>query len=131
ASVLADDPLRAVQSLPGVTSNNDFSSEFSVRGAPFSRVGLFFDGILLHAPVHTTDGQADNGSLTIFNGDLTSDMTLYQGGWPVRYSDRTAGILAVDSREGSREMIQGQINTSASNTGDTCVGRWNARKGGT
>ena len=51
ASVLADDPLRAVQSLPGVTSNNDFSSEFSLRGAPFDRIGLYLDGVLLHSPV--------------------------------------------------------------------------------
>jgi len=115
ASVLADDPLRAVQSLPGVTSNNDFSSEFSLRGAPFSRIGLYLDGILLHAPFHTTDGQADNGSLTIFNGDLTDDITLYQGAWPVRYSDRTAGILAVESREGSRQEIQGRFSASSSN----------------
>src|SRR5204862_3766912 len=106
ASVLADDPLKAVESVPGVTSNNDFSSEFSLRGAPFSRIGLYLDGILLHAPFHTTDGQADNGSLTIFNGDLTDDITLYQGAWPVRYSNRTAGILAVESREGSRQEIQ-------------------------
>src|SRR6202043_3823001 len=109
ASVLADDPLRAVQSLPGVTSNNDFSSQFSIRGAPFSRVGLYLDGVLLHSPFHTTDGQADNGSLTIFNGDLTDEMTLYQGAWPVRYSDRTAGILAVDTRPGRREGFQGQF----------------------
>src|SRR5436190_2231813 len=117
ASVLADDPLRAVQGLPGVTSNNDFSSEFSIRGAAFDRVGLYLDGVLLHAPVHTTDGQADNGSLTIFNGDLTQDMTLYQGAWPGRYSDRTAGIVAVESRDGSREDIEGQASASASNAG--------------
>jgi hypothetical protein len=117
ASVLADDPLRAVQSLPGVTSNNDFDSEFSLRGAPFDRVGLYLDGVLLHAPFHTTDGQADNGSLTIFNGDLTDDMTLYEGAWPVRYSDRTAGILAVDTREGNRQQIQGRLTASASNAG--------------
>ncbi|MCU1338707.1 MAG: TonB-dependent receptor [Bryobacterales bacterium] len=117
ASVLADDPLRAVQSLPGVTSNNDFSSEFSLRGAPFNRIGLYLDGVLLHAPFHTTDGQADNGSLTIFNGDTTDDMTLYEGAWPVRYSDRTAGILAVDTREGNRQQIQGRLSASASNAG--------------
>jgi len=117
ASVLADDPLRAVQSLPGVTSNNDFDSEFSLRGAPFARVGLYLDGVLLHAPFHTTDGQADNGSLTIFNGDTTDDMTLYEGAWPVRYSDRTAGILAVDTREGNRQQIQGRLSASASNAG--------------
>ena len=115
ASVLADDPLRAVQSVPGVTSNDDFSSEFSVRGAPFDRIGLYLDGVLLHSPFHTTDGQADNGSLTIFNGDLTDDMTLYEGAWPVRYSDRTAGILAVETREGSRQQLRTQLSASASN----------------
>ena len=73
--------------------------------------------MLLHAPFHTTDGQADNGSLTIFNGDLTDDMTLYQGAWPVRYSDRTAGILAVDTRQGNREKIRSQFSASASNAG--------------
>src|SRR5262245_32115807 len=117
ASVLADDPLKAVESVPGVTSNNDFSSEFSLRGAPFSRVGLYLDWILLHSPFHTTDGQADNGSLTIFNGDTTEDMTLYEGAWPVRYADRTAGILAVETRDGSREKVQGQFAASASNAG--------------
>jgi hypothetical protein len=37
-SVLADDPLRAVQNLPGVSSNNDFDARFSLRGADFSRI---------------------------------------------------------------------------------------------
>jgi hypothetical protein len=117
ASVLADDPLRAVQSLPGVTSNNDFDSEFSLRGAPFDRIGLYLDGVLLHSPFHTTDGQSGDGSLTIFNGDMTDDMTLYEGAWPVRYSDRTAGILAVDTREGNRQELQGRLEASASNAG--------------
>ena len=130
ASVLADDPLRAVQNLPGVTSNNDFSSEFSVRGAPFSRVGLYLDGVLLHSPFHTTDGQADNGSLTIFNGDLTEDMTLYQGAWPVKFSDRTAGVLDVQTREGGRSGIHGKISASASNAGITLEGPINKEKRG-
>src|SRR6058998_3248202 len=56
-------------------------------------------------------------SLTIFNGDLTEDMTLYEGAWPVRYSDRTAGILAVETRQGSRRNIQGRFSASASNAG--------------
>jgi len=115
ASVLADDPLRAVQDVPGVTSNDDFSSAFSVRGAPFDRIGLYLDGVLLHSPFHSIDGEADNGSLTIFNGDLTDEMTLYQGAWPVRYSDRTAGVLAVDTREGGRQEFRTQVSASASN----------------
>ena len=117
ASVLADDPLRAVQTLPGVTSNNDFDSEFSLRGASFDRIGLYLDGILLHSPFHTTDGQSGDGSLTIFNGEMTGEMTLYEGAWPVRYADRTAGVLAVETREGSRDGVHGKVTASLSNAG--------------
>jgi hypothetical protein len=38
---------------------------------------VYLDGVLLHSPFHTVDGQADNGSLTIFNGEVIDDMTLY------------------------------------------------------
>ena len=55
--------------------------------------------------------QSGDGSLTIFNGDMTDDMTLYEGAWPVRYSDRTAGILAVDTREGNRQGFQGRLDS--------------------
>jgi hypothetical protein len=62
ASVLADDPLRAVQGLPGVSSNNDFDARFSLRGADYSRIGLYLDGVLLHAPFHMLEGQTFSGS---------------------------------------------------------------------
>ncbi|HEX7720671.1 MAG TPA: carboxypeptidase-like regulatory domain-containing protein, partial [Pyrinomonadaceae bacterium] len=39
SSVLVNDPIRAAQALPGVSANDDFRSEFSVRGAGFDRVG--------------------------------------------------------------------------------------------
>ena len=130
ASVLADDPLRAVQSLPGVTSNNDFDSAFSLRGAAFNRIGLYLDGILLHAPFHTTDGQSGDGSLTVFNGDMTGTITLYEGAWPVRYADRTAGVLAIETREGSREGIHGRISASASNASILMEGPFGKSKRG-
>ncbi len=54
-SVLADDPLRAVQAIPSIASNNDFESRFSLRGADFTRIGVYLDGVLLHEPLHTLD----------------------------------------------------------------------------
>jgi hypothetical protein len=115
ASVLADDPLRAVQSLPGVSANNDFSSEFNLRGASFERIGLYLDGVLLHSPFHMVTGQSEHGSLTLFNGDMLDTLTLYEGAWPTRYSDRTGGILAVETREGNRQQTQLHAAASASN----------------
>lgn len=117
ASVLADDPLRAVQGLPGVTSNDDFESRFSLRGADYHRVGLYLDDILLHTPFHTLQGEAATGSMTIFNGDMVDSLALHSGAWPVRYGDRTGGVLDVHTREGSRTQTSLRATASASNAG--------------
>ena len=63
SSVLVGDPLRAAQALPGVAANDDYRSEFSVRGAGFDRIGLYLDGILTDNFVHTiAGGYPDTGS---------------------------------------------------------------------
>ena len=33
-NLLTNDPMRAIQVLPGVTTGDDFRSEFAVRGSP-------------------------------------------------------------------------------------------------
>ncbi|MEO8367976.1 MAG: carboxypeptidase regulatory-like domain-containing protein [Candidatus Solibacter sp.] len=122
ASVLADDPLRAVQGLPGVSSNNDFDARFSVRGADFSRIGLYLDGVLLHAPFHMLQGQQSSGSATAFNGDMVEELELHEGAFPVRFEDRTAAVLDVHSRDGSRTGTSFRIAASASNAGGMAEG---------
>jgi hypothetical protein len=117
ASVLADDPLRAVQDLPGVSSNNDFDARFSLRGADFNRIGLYLDGILLHLPFHTLEGQNVSGSATAFNGDMVEEIELHEAAFPVRFEDRIAGALDVYTRDGSRTMTTFRAFASASNAG--------------
>ncbi len=52
--VAADDPMRAIQALPGVATGDDFQAEFSVRGSAFRQVGVVMDGtptqLLMHSP---------------------------------------------------------------------------------
>jgi hypothetical protein len=129
-SVLADDPLRAVQNLPGVSSNNDFDARFSVRGADFSRIGLFVDGVLLHQPFHTVEGQNLNASGTPFNADMVAEMELYEGAYPVRYGDRSAAVLDVDLRDGSRTGTVVRVAASASNAGAMAEGPLGKKKRG-
>lgn len=100
STVLADDPLRAAQSLPGVSANDDFDSRFSVNGAPYSRVGLYLDGILLHMPFHTVQGEGPSGPLTVFQADVVDEMSLETEGYGPRFEDRTAGALWVRTRRG-------------------------------
>ena len=122
ASVLADDPLRSVQGLPGVSSNNDFDARFSVRGADFSRIGLYLDGVLLHSPFHMLQGQQISGSATAFNGDMVQELELYEGAFPVRYADRSAAVLDVHTREGSSTGTMFRVTASASNAGAMAEG---------
>jgi hypothetical protein len=116
-SVLADDPLRAVHSLPGVSSNDDFEGRFSVHGAPYERVGLYLDGILLHQPFHTVQGEGPSGSMAAFNGDLTNSLKLETEGYSARFGDRTAGALDVETREGSRTQTSVRATASAADAG--------------
>jgi hypothetical protein len=117
ASVLADDPLRAVQALPGVVSNDDFQSQFALRGASYERVGIYMDGVLLHSPFHGIEGEAATASLTIFNGDMLESLNLYAGAPPPQFADRTAGALDLRSREGDRRRFSVRGTASASNAG--------------
>ncbi|MCC7175567.1 MAG: TonB-dependent receptor [Bryobacterales bacterium] len=117
ASVLADDPLRAVQSLPGVASNDDFDSRFSLRGAGYSRLGLYLDDVLLHSPFHMVAGETATGTVTALNGDALDNLSLHSGAFPVRYGDRTGGALAAETREGTRLGPSLRATASASNAG--------------
>lgn len=117
ASVLADDPLRAVQGLPGVSSNDDFNSRFSLRGAAFHRIGLYLDDVLLHAPFHMVAGEPATGTLTAFQGDAVESVVLLPGAWPSRFGDRTAGIVDLRTREGTRLARSWRLTASASNSG--------------
>jgi hypothetical protein len=127
--VLADDPLRAVQSLPGVSANNEYVAQFSLRGAGFTHVGLYLDGLLLHSPFHAVQTQASTGSLTLFPGDIIEEMTVHLGAPPVRYADRAAGALDVRLRDGWRDNVRLRVNAGVAGIGGMAEGPWARGRG--
>jgi outer membrane receptor for ferrienterochelin and colicin len=115
SSILLGDPLRAAQALPGVATNDDFRSEFAVRGAGFDRVGLYLDGVLTDNFVHTLEGgYADTGSLSVINADTVNNVSLMSGAFPSKYGDRTGGILDIETRDGNRVKPAGRLVASLS-----------------
>lgn len=113
STVLVADPVRAAQGLPGVVGNDDFRSEFSVRGAGFKRVGFFIDGLLLpENPTHTIFGDDDAGQISILNADTVASVALLSGAYPSKYGDNTAGLLRIETREGNRVKPAGRVAAS-------------------
>lgn len=117
AGVLVDDPLRAVQALPGVASSRDYVAQFSLRGAAFERTGVWLDGILLRSPFHTVQSQEKTGSMSVINADLVEEVALHAGAPPVTYYDRTAGAVDMRLRDGSRAGPTIRINSGVASTG--------------
>ncbi len=116
AGVLIDDPMRSVQTLPGVAADDDFQSSYSVRGGNFQNNGVVLDGALMHNLSHTIQGtQEPTGSLMMMNGDLVESMVLYTGGFSAKYGDRTASFLEIVTREGSRDHRRARVAVSGSN----------------
>ncbi len=116
--VLADDPLRAVQVLPGVATGDDLRSEFSVRGSDFGHMNFTVDGFstpfLLHT-VRAIEDRANSGSVAMINSDILEDVALLNGGYAQRYGNRTGAELDFRLREGSRDRSQARVAVSATN----------------
>lgn len=115
ASVLVGDPMRAAQSLPGVVAGDDFRSEFAVRGAGYRQVGVLIDGVLTDNFVHSVQGVSDTGSLSVLNADTISQVSLLAGAFPVKYGERTAAMLNLETREGNRVKPSGRVAVSLIN----------------
>lgn len=117
STVIANDPLRAVQAVPGVTSNDDFEARFSLRGADFSRIGVYLDGILLHDPVHALQGAGLSGSAGIFDMSTIRQIGLYDDAYPEQFGDSSAAAVDVSMRDGSSDRYHVRITGGIAESG--------------
>lgn len=130
SSVLVSDPIRAAQALPGATTNDDYRSEFAVRGAGFDRMGLYLDGILTESLVHTVaGGYPDTGSLSVINAETVASVSLLSGAFPSTYGNRTAAILDIQTRDGNRVKPAGRFSASLSGLGGILDGPFAGGRG--
>jgi len=104
------DVMRSVQMLPGVSTNNEFSAKFNVRGGNPDENLVLVNGTQVYDPYHLKE--APNYSIGILNTDLISKMDLMTGGFPARYGDKMSSVLNVEYREGDRERYKGTASLS-------------------
>ncbi len=103
STVLADDPFRAIQTLPGVSAsgNNDFFAQFSVMGASFENTSIYIDGILVPSPFHGTN-ITEGATLSILTSETLEGIKLLPVAYPEKYGDAVGSALDLQTRDGSR-----------------------------
>ena len=118
STVLADDPLRAVQALPGVSAsaNNDFFAQFSVMGAPYEQVAIYVDDVLVPGLLHTVPSYPDAPTLSLLTGSDIADLHLMPVAYPARYADAIGAALVIRSRDGDAAppLLHGSIGMASS-----------------
>jgi len=112
SSVLPD-VFRSLQSLPGISANNEFSARFNVRGGNADENLVLVNGAQVYEPFHVKE--ADNASIGIFNVDLMRKVDIITGGFSARYGDRMSSVLNIEYREGNRERLAGSSTLSLTN----------------
>jgi hypothetical protein len=110
--LITNDPLRAIQVLPGVATGDDFKSEFTVRASPIDHMQFSFEGIDTPLLVHTVQRVVDTGSIAMINGDVLDEVLLAGGAYPQRFGDRLGAEVDFRMREGSRQRTQGRASVS-------------------
>ena len=129
-NLLTNDPMRAIQVLPGVTTGDDFHSEFAVRGSPFGHMNFTFDGVQTSFLLHTVPLVQDGGSIAMVNGDILDGITLLNGSYPQRYGNRLGAQLDFHMREGSRDRSQVRVGVSGTDASIVAEGPLGGHKAG-
>lgn len=81
-----------IATLPSVTSNNELSSAYSVRGGNYDENLVLVNGIPVYRPFLVRSGQEEG--LSFINTDLISSVDFSAGGWSVEYDDKMSSVLS-------------------------------------
>jgi len=82
-----------IKTLPGVASNNELSSQYSVRGGNFDENLVYVDDIEIYRPFLIRSGQQEG--MSFINPDLTSSILFSAGGFDAKYGDKMSSTLDI------------------------------------
>lgn len=98
---IESDPIRAVQSLPGVTQSHDLSDLIFLRGGNFDETLITLDDVPVYNPHHA------GGVYSIFNTDAIQREILYPSNYPIDFDNTLSGVLSINTKDGNYEKLRG------------------------
>jgi len=85
-----------LKTLPGVSSNNELSSQYSVRGGNFDENLVYINDVEIFRPFLIRSGQQEG--LSVINPDMVSSVLFSAGGFGVTYGDKMSSVLDITYR---------------------------------
>jgi hypothetical protein len=86
-----------IKTLPGVSSNNELSSQYSVRGGNFDENLVYVNDIEVYRPFLIRAGQQEG--MSFINSDMVSSIEFSAGGFDAKYGDKMSSVLDIKYRK--------------------------------
>ena len=82
-----------IKSLPGTSSNNELSSQYTVRGGNFDENLIYVNDVEIYKPQLIKSGEQEG--LSFINPDLVRSVEFSAGGFESRYGDKMSSVLDI------------------------------------
>jgi hypothetical protein len=92
----------------GVSSTNELSTQYSVRGGNYNENIVYVNGIEVYRPLLIRSGQQEG--LSFINPDLTESVQFSSGGFDARYGDKMSSVLDISYKK--PEELEGGFTAS-------------------
>ncbi len=89
-----------LKSLPGVSSNNELSTQYSVRGGNYDENLVYVNEIEVYRPFLIRSGQQEG--LSFVNTDLVRNVDFSAGGFQAKYGDKLSSVLDITYKRPTR-----------------------------
>ncbi|MES2560768.1 MAG: TonB-dependent receptor plug domain-containing protein [Bacteroidota bacterium] len=86
-----------LKTLPGVTSNNELSSQYNVRGGNYDENLIYVNDIEIYRPFLPRSGQQEG--LSFIHTELVENVKFSAGGFEARYGDKLSSVLDIQYKK--------------------------------
>lgn len=97
-----------ITTMAGVSSKNEMSSQYMVRGGSYDENSVYINGIEVYRPQLISSGQQEG--LSIINGDMVQKVEFSTGGFNAEYGDKMSSVLDITYRD--PEAFEGSVSAS-------------------
>lgn len=81
----------------GVSSHNELSSQYNVRGGNFDENSVYVNGVEVYRPLLIRAGQQEG--LSFLNPDMVETISFSSGGFEAKYGDKMSSVLDITYRK--------------------------------
>ena len=85
-----------IQQQAGVSTHNELSSQYNVRGGSFDENSVYINGIEVYRPLLISSGQQEG--LSIINPNMVEKVGFSTGGFEAKYGDKMSSALDITYR---------------------------------